>query len=48
MHASTSFHPNEEFLSLLTLSLLVALSEAGPVRVLFLGHESQHHNSNEY
>ena len=38
----------KNLLSLLTLSLLVALSEAGPVRVLFLGHESQHHNSNEY
>ena len=38
----------KNLLSLLTLSLLVALLEAGPVRVLFLGHESQHHNSNEY
>ena len=42
------FIPMKNLLSLLTLSLLVALLEAGPVRVLFLGHESQHHNSNEY
>ena len=30
----------------LLLSLL--LTEAGPIRVLFLGHNSKHHPSNEY
>ena len=24
------------------------LVEAGPIRVLFLGHPAKHHNSNEY
>ena len=24
------------------------LTEAGPIRVLFLGHPAKHHNSNEY
>ena len=33
-------------IALLMLSLI--LVEAGPLRVLFLGHPAKHHNSNEY
>ena len=35
--------------SLAFLFFLVAWNlRAGPIRILFLGHESEHHNSNEY
>ena len=37
----------KKLIPLLFASLAVHL-DAEPVRVLFLGHESQHHNSNEY
>ena len=38
---------------LLPIFFLISLfasagAEEGPIRVLFLGHESKHHNSNEY
>jgi len=33
---------------LVWFSLIVGSSIGGPVRVLFLGHESKLHNSNEY
>ena len=35
-------------LSLLFLTFLFGNASAKPIRVLFLGHESKHHNSNEY
>jgi len=35
-------------LSLLLLSLLFGSASAKPIRVLFLGHESEHHNSNKF
>ena len=35
-------------LFLLLLSLLFGSASAKPIRVLFLGHESEHHNSNKF
>ncbi|MGK0185125.1 MAG: putative membrane-bound dehydrogenase-like protein [Verrucomicrobiales bacterium] len=36
------------FISLYLSSSILARPESGPVRILFLGHDAQHHPSNEY